>query len=407
MALRFPLVVACAGLVLVLPLAASAQPGRPARGPADDGRLYDQQTVETVAGEVVEVFLVESQRRASALGAHMRVRTPVETIAVHLGPMWFIEAQDLEIKPGERVLVTGSRVTIDRQPAILAATVQLGDGDALIFRDEDGFPRWSVAARRRPGAGARAGWWRGADYVPLYDPASIEVVHGTIVEMGFHTPRYMPGLGWHLTLRTADDTRTVHLGPDWFLRRQDFPLAAGDEITVTGSRVEFEGKPILIAGEVRRGEEVLELRDARGVPRWTASRQARGVGAMRGGGGALSRDGDFTRMFDPAKMQTLQGQVSEVLFLTPPGGMGRGVHLTLQTDAGDMAVHLGPEWFIENQELLIEKGDHVSITGSLITFDGKPLMIARAVRKGRDILELRDERGVPRWRGWRRDAAGA
>lgn len=36
------------------------------------------------------------------------------------------------------------------------------------------------------------------------------------------------------------------------------------------------------------------------------------------------------------------------------------------------------------------------------TFNGKPSIIASEVKKGKDVLTLRDSKGVPLWSGWNR-----
>jgi len=73
----------------------------------------------------------------------------------------------------------------------------------------------------------------------------------------------------HITLRTGTETIPVHLGPEWFLEKQDAALEKGDKLEVTGSRVSFEGKPAIIASEVKKGEQTLKLRDDKGVPIWS------------------------------------------------------------------------------------------------------------------------------------------
>jgi len=39
-------------------------------------------------------------------------------------------------------------------------------------------------------------------------------------------------------------------------------------VKVKGSRIRYEGQPTLIAGEVRKGEQILKLRDDNGIPLW-------------------------------------------------------------------------------------------------------------------------------------------
>lgn len=97
-----------------------------------------------------------------------------------------------------------------------------------------------------------------------YDPQTVADLDGVIsridrVPMGDHTGR-------HLTLE--GDTTEVHLGPEWFLKRQNLVLQVGDAIYITGSRVTAMGRPVLIAAEIIRGDETLVLRDVTGRPLW-------------------------------------------------------------------------------------------------------------------------------------------
>ncbi|GAB4352866.1 MAG: hypothetical protein Kow0099_37040 [Candidatus Abyssubacteria bacterium] len=83
-------------------------------------------------------------------------------------------------------------------------------------------------------------------------------------------------------------------------------------------------------------------------------------------------------------------------------GRGAGVHLLIQTDAETIPVHLGPRWFIDDQDVQLEKGDRITVKGSRITFDDKPALIAAEIAKGDEILILRDEDGFPSWARSRR-----
>lgn len=103
------------------------------------------------------------------------------------------------------------------------------------------------------------------------------------------------------------------------------------------------------------------------------------------------------RGYDPATVQTVAGEVAEVRRLDGP--RGGGVHLTLTTAAGPLDVHLGPAWFVDQQALRPAKGDRVEVTGSRVTIDGQPALIARLVKRGDAALTLRDEAGVPAWAG--------
>jgi hypothetical protein len=46
--------------------------------------------------------------------------------------------------------------------------------------------------------------------------------------------------------------------------------------------------------------------------------------------------------------------------------------------------------------------ERIEVKGSRITLEGKPARIAAQVKKGGEVLKLRDDDGRPVWAGWRR-----
>ena len=81
---------------------------------------------------------------------------------------------------------------------------------------------------------------------------------------------------------------------------------------------------------------------------------------------------------------------------------GTNQSVTIKTAAGEMDVHLGPAWYIENQEMVVTAGDKVEVKGSKVDIGGKPAIIAAELTKGDETMVLRDGAGVPVWAGWRR-----
>jgi hypothetical protein len=125
-------------------------------------------------------------------------------------------------------------------------------------------------------------------------------------------------------------------------------------------------------------------------------------GPMWKGSGGWGMGMQYSRMYNPKTVETLSGEVVSVDQITPMRGMSYGVHMTLKTDKETISVHLGPVWYIANQDIKIEPKDKVEVKGSRITFEGNPAIIAAEIKKGNEILRLRDERGFPVWSGWRR-----
>jgi hypothetical protein len=114
---------------------------------------------------------------------------------------------------------------------------------------------------------------KGPGAMRLFDPATVVTVTGTVLGET-RVDRGMGHSGVHLAVRTADAEIPVHLGPDFWVDKQTVKFAKGDEITVTGSKVTFEGKPAIIAVTVAKGGATLVLRDAKGTPVW----QGQGMG---------------------------------------------------------------------------------------------------------------------------------
>lgn len=125
-------------------------------------------------------------------------------------------------------------------------------------------------------------------------------------------------------------------------------------------------------------------------------------GMMWRGSGGWGPGTPYYRMYDPKVLETISGEVTSVDRITPNKGMAAGIHMIVKTEKETISVHLGPSWYLENQDVKIEPKDKVEVKGSRTTFAGKPAIIAAEVRKGDDVLKLRDDNGFPVWSGWRR-----
>jgi hypothetical protein len=128
----------------------------------------------------------------------------------------------------------------------------------------------------------------------------------------------------------------------------------------------------------------------------------RGPGMMWRGSGGWGPGTQYNRMYDPKTVETISGEITAVDRITPAKGMSGGVHMNVKTDKETISVHLGPGFYIENQDVKLQAKDKVEVKGSRITFDGKPAIIAAEVKKGEEVLKLRDDAGFPVWIGWRR-----
>ena len=102
--------------------------------------------------------------------------------------------------------------------------------------------------------------------------------------------------------------------------------------------------------------------------------------------------------YNPATEVTLTGTVDEVKHMTQGKGQG-GLHLILATQPGPMEVILGPAGFVSSKNFTFAKGDALTVTGSKMTMNTTEVLVAREVKKGEEVLTLRDTKGFPLWAG--------
>jgi len=129
------------------------------------------------------------------------------------------------------------------------------------------------------------------------------------------------------------------------------------------------------------------------------------LSGQRGNGG-WGQNSNYGRMFSPSTIETLTGSIVAVERIVPESKMSYGLHLKLKTEKGVVSVHLGPTWYLDNQEIQFKEGDKVVVEGSRITFNSAPAIIAIYVEKDDQVLKLRDPSGYPVWNGWRKKGMG-
>lgn len=103
-------------------------------------------------------------------------------------------------------------------------------------------------------------------------------------------------------------------------------------------------------------------------------------------------------IFNSNQLETVTGKVLQVDRWTNGEWEKGGVHVVLQTDNETMDLHLGPSWYIDNQDIRIEPNDQIQVTGIRVTSgDGRAMMVVSEVSKGNQVITLRDEVGFPTW----------
>jgi hypothetical protein len=136
------------------------------------------------------------------------------------------------------------------------------------------------------------------------------------------------------------------------------------------------------------------------LSRPAAGQQLGFLGGGRRHGGSETQD---RRLYNPQTVTTVQGQVEDLGsygmqgWRVAPGMALQG--LVLKTTQGSLTINLGPPWYVRRQGFTVQKGDTLEVTGSKVTKDEKTVLLAAEVKKNGQTLKVRDEKGVPLFRG--------
>ncbi len=127
-------------------------------------------------------------------------------------------------------------------------------------------------AEQGPDAGMPAGGHH------RYDPAKAETFKGQVVQVKEFDGRNEMHKAIGLTVKTEGKRVNVHLGPQFYLEKQRLKIAEGDQVEITGVRAMRGGREFFVAGQVKKGDEVLKLHDETGRPVWAGQGPGPGSG---------------------------------------------------------------------------------------------------------------------------------
>lgn len=118
-----------------------------------------------------------------------------------------------------------------------------------------------------------AGWGMDDPYNRLYDVQEVDTVKGVIRDIKEITPLpgMAPGLGMEIEEKSGD-RYLVHICPLAYKDAASIGLKKGDKIDLRGCLVEIDGKEVIMAAKIKKGEKAVKVRlTSNGKPFWTMS----------------------------------------------------------------------------------------------------------------------------------------
>lgn len=111
----------------------------------------------------------------------------------------------------------------------------------------------------------------------------------------------------------------------------------------------------------------------------------------------------YDQTFVNTSQESVVGQVMSIDTITPLRDMSNGIQVMLKTDRNEeIAVHLGPSWYILNQDINLSVNDkNIEVRGCRTMLSGKQVLMASLLVKKEKMILLRDADGIPYWCAWR------
>jgi hypothetical protein len=143
----------------------------------------------------------------------------------------------------------------------------------------------SAAAAGTQGSAPGPGWrGRGPG---MFDRSSITTISGAVSAV----ERFDRGpvQSVNLVVQSNEGEVSILLGPSWYIDQQSVKFENGQAVVVTGSKLTFDGKSMIVAQTVKSGDQTITLRDADGLPAWGGPARG-GPPGWRGGPGFGPRE---------------------------------------------------------------------------------------------------------------------
>ncbi|MGB6898908.1 MAG: hypothetical protein WBE12_09970 [Candidatus Acidiferrum sp.] len=97
-----------------------------------------------------------------------------------------------------------------------------------------------------------------------YDSSRETTIQGTVVS--YTAVSLSAPIGPHATIRTASGTVDVHLGNASLIKSNGMNLTSGDSVKISGVLQTFGTQSVFLARVLQKGNQVLTLRNAKGMP---------------------------------------------------------------------------------------------------------------------------------------------
>jgi len=108
---------------------------------------------------------------------------------------------------------------------------------------------------------------------------------------------------------------------------------------------------------------------------------------------------DITKLYNPTTEANVDGKISSVVIADSGFGRFPAVIINLKNDNKEVPVYMAPEWYLKDEKIELKKDQVITVTGSHVTHNNQPLLIARTMKYNDKEVIFRNSKGVPVWAG--------
>ncbi|GAB4183486.1 MAG: hypothetical protein Kow00108_20570 [Calditrichia bacterium] len=117
-------------------------------------------------------------------------------------------------------------------------------------------------------------------------------------------------------------------------------------------------------------------------------------------GQSFAQRGQFRNLYDVDNEKEMEGTIIK-METKKMNKLGRSEALILdvKTDEGVQKVMVGPEWYLNKQNIQLREKMKIKLIGSFANMDGEKMMLVREMMMENNKIQLRDKNGFPEWGG--------
>jgi len=109
--------------------------------------------------------------------------------------------------------------------------------------------------------------------------------------------------------------------------------------------------------------------------------------------------GQMTKLYNPATETKVEGKVTKIDVSDSGYGRFPGTLVNLKTKGKSVKVYIAPNWYLNNEKIQLKKNQSLTIAGSKVSHNNKPLIITRTMKYDGKEVTIRDSKGFPVWAG--------